>query len=296
MPIGPDSDVGAAPNLFQIGGMDVVGVGDKSGSYYAIERLTGELLWTTKLTQGSSVGGVIASAAYADGNLYVSSNQNFRETHVFALRAEDGDVLWTRQYPGVTYGNPALAGDLLFTTTTSVSATGSMPPRVFALRIGDGEEAWSGALPAEAGGGASVVGPHLLTGYGFHFFDDGRDPLIVGGLAVFRLGDAIDDGLDGGSVGAAGTHAGADVQRDLSRGARALRLHDDDVPRQRRHAGAAGPRRESRKPRGRSGRRRAMREDRPRARDARKSRREPAVPEAARGSALRRTACPWAAC
>jgi polyvinyl alcohol dehydrogenase (cytochrome) len=197
MPIGPDSDVGAAPNLFRIGDMDVVGVGDKSGSYYAMERSTGELLWMAELTQGSSVGGVISSAAHADGTLYVSSNQNFSETHIFALRADDGAMLWTREYPGVTYGNNALAGDLLFTTTTSVSATGSMPPRLFALRIDNGEEVWSGGLPVEAGGGSSVVGPYLLTGYGFHFFNDARDPLVVGGLAAFRVGGSM-GGADAG--------------------------------------------------------------------------------------------------
>jgi hypothetical protein len=199
MPLGPDSDVGAAPNLFRIGDMDVVGVGDKSGSYYVMDRLSGELLWMVKLTNGSSVGGVVAPAAYADGTLYVSSNQNFSQTHIFALRADDGTMLWTRQYPGVTYGHPVLAGDLLFTTTTSVSATGSMPPRIFALRSSDGEEIWTGALPVEAGGGASVVGPYLLTGYGFHFFNDSRDPLVAGGLAAFRMGDSSGP-VDGGTM------------------------------------------------------------------------------------------------
>jgi polyvinyl alcohol dehydrogenase (cytochrome) len=199
MPLGPDSDVGAAPNLFRLGDMDVIGVGDKSGSYYVMERASGELIWMTKLTQGSSVGGVVASAAYADGTLYVSSNQSFSQSHIFALRAEDGAMLWTRQYPGVTYGNLALAEDLLFTTTTSVSATGSMPPRVFALRIENGEEVWSGGLPAEAGGGPSVVGPYLLMGYGFHFFNDARDPLVTGGLAAFHIGDSSGGGADAGS-------------------------------------------------------------------------------------------------
>jgi polyvinyl alcohol dehydrogenase (cytochrome) len=56
-PLGPDADVGAAPNLFVAGGRAVVGVGDKAGVYSALDRATGEVVWARALTPGSHLGG-----------------------------------------------------------------------------------------------------------------------------------------------------------------------------------------------------------------------------------------------
>jgi outer membrane protein assembly factor BamB len=202
-PMGPDSDVGAAPNLFTINGKDFVGVGDKAGSYYAFVRDTGEPAWSKKLTFGGSAGGVMGTAATAYDTIFVISNQNFREAHIFALRADSGVELWKKVYPGMTFGHPVVVGDLLFATTTNISGASTTKPKMFALSVDDGKEDWAHTLPNSAAGGASVVGSRLLTGYGFHFFDDRKEPLS-GGLAVFNIGDMgepdTDAGVESGSA------------------------------------------------------------------------------------------------
>src|SRR5690606_1375169 len=70
-PTGRDADVGAAPNLFRVGDTDAVGAGDKAGTYRALDRDTGAVLWERPLTEGGLQGGVMASAAVADGTVYV---------------------------------------------------------------------------------------------------------------------------------------------------------------------------------------------------------------------------------
>src|SRR5262249_18585003 len=72
---GPDADVGASPNLFSIGGRDVVGVGQKSGVYHVLDRSTGDVVWETRLTSGSPLGGIMVTAAVHRGVIYVNSNK-----------------------------------------------------------------------------------------------------------------------------------------------------------------------------------------------------------------------------
>ena len=74
-PQGPDADIGAAPNLFKIGDRDVVGVGDKAGVYAVLDRDTGATVWAEQFPTGSHLGGIMTTAAYHGGQLYLSSNQ-----------------------------------------------------------------------------------------------------------------------------------------------------------------------------------------------------------------------------
>ena len=71
---GPDADVGASPNLWASNGEPLVGAADKAGVYHALNRVTGELVWETRLTQGGPFGGAIGSAAFVDGTLIAVSN------------------------------------------------------------------------------------------------------------------------------------------------------------------------------------------------------------------------------
>src|SRR6185503_6767212 len=73
-PQGKDADVGASPNLWTADGRDFVGAGDKGGTFHAVDRDTGKVVWTTHLTPGSAFGGEIGSAAFVDGKLIATSN------------------------------------------------------------------------------------------------------------------------------------------------------------------------------------------------------------------------------
>ena len=73
--VGDDHDVGASPNLFKIGSRKVVGVADKEGTYYTLDRKDGAEVWRTKLTPGGANGGVMASTAYHGGHLCPSKRR-----------------------------------------------------------------------------------------------------------------------------------------------------------------------------------------------------------------------------
>src|SRR5439155_436194 len=63
-----DLDFGANPNLFtDARGRTLVGVGQKSGIFHAIDTTTMQRAWTVPVGPPSSVGGVVGSTALPDG-------------------------------------------------------------------------------------------------------------------------------------------------------------------------------------------------------------------------------------
>ncbi|MDW3219001.1 MAG: PQQ-binding-like beta-propeller repeat protein [Acidimicrobiales bacterium] len=187
-PQGPDADIGAAPNLFTIGGQDVVGVGDKAGVYAVLDRDTGATVWARQLTEGSHLGGVMLTSAYADGTIFAASNvmadafdytSAANTSEVFALDADDGSILWQRTLPAASFGAVSHANGVVYLPTT--------PGTVYALSAADGTELWSEDLGADLGGGVSISDGTLYAPYGFWFF--GSPPNPAGGVAAFRLPD-----------------------------------------------------------------------------------------------------------
>ena len=82
-PDGPDFDVGARPtcSAFRAGTVtrcaDVVGVGDKEGTYYVMDRDTLEVIWSRKISDGGLIGGIQSTAAVGNGVVYVASHELF---------------------------------------------------------------------------------------------------------------------------------------------------------------------------------------------------------------------------
>lgn len=176
---GVDGDVGATPNLFEIAGKPVVGVGDKPGTYYVLDRMTGDEVWKAKLTDGSGFqGGVMAPAAVANGSVYVVSNNGTRSSTVFALRSEDGMQQWKHDITDPTFGGPAYANGVLY--------VGDQAGNIYALSATDGGELWKTSVPQRRGGGFSLVDGMLFTGYGMHFSESRMEPL-TGGLVMYSL-------------------------------------------------------------------------------------------------------------
>jgi polyvinyl alcohol dehydrogenase (cytochrome) len=184
---GPDHDVGASPNLFEAGGRAMVGVGDKGGRYFALDRDTGSVVWHTLLTPGGSNGGVMASTAYANGVIYVASNNGNTggaagvgggpgEATIFALDAATGDVRWRVTVTPGTFGGLAVANGLLFVPTLAGEAR--------AYDIDDGNLLWAGAVGGSMGGGVSVAGAMVYAGHGWGWVPTATVP---GGLVAFAL-------------------------------------------------------------------------------------------------------------
>jgi polyvinyl alcohol dehydrogenase (cytochrome) len=75
---GPDLDFGAAPNLFTIADAgtgrrrQAVGIGQKSGDYWALNPDTGAVIWRTNVGPGGLGGGVEFGTATDGGRVYVA--------------------------------------------------------------------------------------------------------------------------------------------------------------------------------------------------------------------------------
>ena len=178
---GIDGDVGATPNLFEINGRAVVGVGDKPGRYHVHDRETGVQVWSQPLTNGSGFqGGVMAPAAYQNGVIYVVSNNGTSSSTAFALSAVDGATLWDFDLIDPTFGGPAIGNGVLY--------LGDQAGNVWALDAMSGESLWNEQLPQGRGGGFSLVDGMLFTGYGFHFSESRAEPLTGGLIAFSRSG------------------------------------------------------------------------------------------------------------
>ena len=75
-PCGPDFDFGAGANLFTatIGGVarQLVGAGQKSGIYWAVDAVTGELVWQRRVGPGGDLGGIQWGTAADGRRIYVA--------------------------------------------------------------------------------------------------------------------------------------------------------------------------------------------------------------------------------
>lgn len=184
---GPDADIGAAPNLFTADGRDLVGVGDKAGRYAVFDRTTGETVWTTELPEGDRLGGIMTTAAFADGVLYVSSNRwgpsilDFHhpdhESTTYALDAATGAELWSTDLPSPAFGALTHANGVIYQPTVKGTA--------HALDATTGQLLWDDAPGADMGGGLSVSGGTVFVPFGFWFISAPAAP--DGGVVAYRL-------------------------------------------------------------------------------------------------------------
>ncbi len=75
-PTGPDFDFGSAPNEISFNGAHgwktIIGAGQKSGIYYALDPDSGALLWQTQVGPGSSLGGIEWGSATDGKRIYVA--------------------------------------------------------------------------------------------------------------------------------------------------------------------------------------------------------------------------------
>ena len=116
-PAGPDFDFGASPNLFTgVHGEQLVGEGQKSGTYWALDRATMKPVWHTNAGPGGPLGGLLASTAFDGQRIYGGDTLSGQ---VFAL-GRDGSTIWQSADPGVLHTGPAtIANGVLYNTDPS---------------------------------------------------------------------------------------------------------------------------------------------------------------------------------
>src|SRR5439155_946253 len=108
---GPDFDFGSGPNLFTIMNSKgkkqlVVGAGQKSGQYWALDAGTGQILWSQAAGPGSTLGGIEWGPATDGKRIYVAeanffgipypipSGQTITSGSWAALDPATGQILW----------------------------------------------------------------------------------------------------------------------------------------------------------------------------------------------------------
>jgi polyvinyl alcohol dehydrogenase (cytochrome) len=111
---GPDHDFGASPNLLTgPDGRALVGEGQKSGAYWAVDRATLDPVWQAFTGPGTPVGGIIGSTAY-DGNRVYGPDTVGGE--IWAL-GRDGSTAWVSSDTDAAHFGPvSTANGVVYTT------------------------------------------------------------------------------------------------------------------------------------------------------------------------------------
>jgi polyvinyl alcohol dehydrogenase (cytochrome) len=161
-PNNDDLDFAGAPNLFRADSRDVVGLGNKDGTYYAVDRDTGELAWKAKATDpgldesGSnfSTGGFIGATAYSNG-IVAGGTAVGPAPFVHGIDASSGDILWQDSSVQAVYGAAAVANGVLFQGNNDFTF------RAYDLATGD--ELWQHSMQGVGAGGTAIVGDDVYT-------------------------------------------------------------------------------------------------------------------------------------
>ena len=114
---GLDTDFGANPILTTIGDRQIVAAGDKGSAFWALDRMTGEIIWDVpdlSAAHTAQNGGVLNNGATDGERFYVSANEPPGAMKLHALNVADGTPAWSKDFPKVTWGMPSVANGVLF--------------------------------------------------------------------------------------------------------------------------------------------------------------------------------------
>lgn len=180
-PAGPDYDFGQMPALFTVKAdgkgkpRDLVGAGQKSGQYWALDPDTGAVVWVTQAGPGGTGGGLQWGSA-VDGKRVYTANANsdakppFGTNGVWSgIDAVTGQLLWQTTPPngGSTSGPVTTANGVVF--GCSLDPQGYM----YALNASTGVVLWSFASGGSCLSGAAISDGTLFWGSGYSNFGFG---------------------------------------------------------------------------------------------------------------------------
>jgi polyvinyl alcohol dehydrogenase (cytochrome) len=162
LPNSPDFDFsGSGPNLLP----NLVGFGQKSGIYFALNPDSGALLWSTMVGPGGTLGGIEWGSATDGQRIYAAITNNSHKPYPLidgttitwgawsALDAATGKILWQTPDPAraQAMGSVSVANGVLYVPSIS----GNM----HALDSATGRMLWT-----FQSGGAVLDGPAIVDG------------------------------------------------------------------------------------------------------------------------------------
>lgn len=152
-------DFGASAVLFDIGSTAALAIPSKDGHCYALNRVTGELIWDTVVADGDSIGGSISSPAVAYGRIYfgatVGASVLTPSGIVVALDQRDGRIVWQAAQPKKVFGAASVTGGVVF--------IGGLDGTLRGYEASSGTELWRAQRTAIAGG-VSVSSSSIFVG------------------------------------------------------------------------------------------------------------------------------------
>ncbi|HET7036378.1 MAG TPA: PQQ-binding-like beta-propeller repeat protein [Thermomicrobiaceae bacterium] len=174
----PDWDFGAGANLITtvINGhlRQIVGAGQKSGVYWALDPDTGAVLWATPVGPPGIIGGIQWGTASDNQRIYVSITNSSHTPYQVngqtvtggswsALDPATGAILWQTPDPlgGIDQAPVTVANGVVY--GASADAEGHM----YALDAVSGKILWSFASGGSVGGGAAIADGTVYWGSGY---------------------------------------------------------------------------------------------------------------------------------
>ena len=183
-PAGPDYDLGGSgPNLLQ----GMVGFGQKSGIYWALDPDKGAILWHTQVGPGGGTGGIQWGTASDGRRIYAAvANSNQRSYTLVpsgrkinwgawsALDVLTGKPVWQTADPtagALDSGSVSVANGVMY--------AGSQSGFMYALDAATGKVLWSFASGGSVVAGPAIVDGVVYWGSGYKFTGTGNNKLYA---------------------------------------------------------------------------------------------------------------------
>jgi polyvinyl alcohol dehydrogenase (cytochrome) len=179
---GPDFDFGSGVQLMTVqtnsGPKQILGAGQKSGVYSAIDPSTGQVVWATQVGPGSSLGGMEWGSATDGTRIYVQNANLYGIPHTLpdgtvnsagswaALNPATGQIIWQVADPhgAIDIGPMTVANGVVYAPSMAKGATDTT---MFALNAATGSTLWSFAAGSSVNAGAVVAKDTVYWGSGY---------------------------------------------------------------------------------------------------------------------------------
>jgi polyvinyl alcohol dehydrogenase (cytochrome) len=180
-PAGPDFDFGQAPMLMKVktGSQkkttDLVGVGQKSGIFWALDADTGNVVWSTQVSPGGVAGGIQWGSAFDGERIYTSSaNSEYKPWTLpdgstsnygiwSALDPATGEIVWQTSNPSSDRAGGAVSVANGVVYACSLDPMGYM----YAMDAATGNTEWSFASGGSCNSGAAIAQGTVFWGSGY---------------------------------------------------------------------------------------------------------------------------------